>query len=644
MRIRAAVTTALLCLALGPVPGGHAAPAAAPRTRAPLGDTAGFWSRLAGPDGTVDPVRAWRESVAATAARAHPFATVEASPSTTDDKTATFTDIGPAGDLDGDGGDDVVLLRQTFRVTPVWVLARVDVEARNGRTGAWLWDTRVLVPEPSCEHAGCGYFDSFGYAFATPVRGAAGVEIVMFGLVDDQQFVEDPVTHFPALVPDSSIMSTFDAITLDRHGNLAWGKHLEGRIREDGPLLRVQSLPVVYDASANLEPGADLDWLLDVTDGVVRPGTGTYSAVNRTVTVDDPDVDLSTWQPEILDGRTGALRAVGAKQQSGWAGRDLVVAGDLSGDGLDDVLLLPPLSFEPKPATITAYRSTDGATLWQRTTGPTNVSALAAGDVTGDKRSDLLLAEWTFDSTGPVPISLANGADGKTVWKHSGDSAAVVRGRRPLVVLMGVAHSGTKTYVTATAYDVRGSAAYSRKYRLTGATASHAAGADFVPDGDLDGDGAQDVLLLVVVRYVTHSGNTTTVTLSPVTVAAFSGATGKTLPAYDDQTYTLDGGLDGRGDDVETDGPRGMRVRDGRTGRTLLVVDLGRPITYILVALPKADRDRCRDVFVAAQIKGTSSVVYGVVSGATAKPLWQRVDGAKTSARITTSKRAYHCR
>lgn len=88
----------------------------------------------------------------------------------------------------------------------------------------------------------------------------------------------------------------------------------------------------------------------------------------------------------------------------------------------------------------------------------------------------------------------------------------------------------------------------------------------------------------------------------------------------------------------------GARIRDGRTGRTLLVIDLGKPLSWIVIGTPRADRDRCVDVFTVARLKGSTSTVYGVISGSTGRLLWQATDGARTTARIRTSGRSYRCR
>ena len=646
MRLRCAAAIAVLACSVVNAPGQAVAPRTAGRfaaelNRRPLaGAEPGFWGRLVGPDGRADASRAWRESARAVATAARPFARVEAG---AEAKSETLVDVGQAGDLDGDGGADVALFRLTYSVQPVWVLDRVDVETRSGRTGKRIWTKRVTLPKPTCENAGCGHLFSFGYAFTTPVGGRAGIEVVLFGQLADHNVVRDPATGIPLVLPGSSYLNTFDAITLDRHGRQKWARHVEGRIRLLRAVERIEHLPVLHDVSAGLEPGADLDWLYDSVEGVLRPGDTTTVLGQR---VEIPAVDLTTTQTYALDGRTGKDRAIGPERDGQYGHRDQVLVGDLSGDGRDDIVAIPPLSFdEARAATMSAHRSTDGAALWQRVTRPANYMLVGdIGDHTGDRRTDLVVTPVVFESSATVPFDLTNGATGKTLWSRSAATFAPVTGRRPLLAFGTSRRTGGKAVVTVSVHDGRNRTLYTRRFAVSGQNAAHTEGASLSILGDLDDDGTEDINVQARVVVTTKSGNSTTTRTSYVPLGAITGVTGRALPKYGAETYALYDSVDGRGDDVETDGSSGARIRDGRTGRTLLAIGVGQPVYTIIIGTQHADRDRCLDVFVAAYLRHSVSIVYGIVSGATGRVLWQTRDGARTSARIRTSGRTYDCR
>lgn len=408
-------------------------------------------------------------------------------------------------------------------------------------------------------------------------------------------------------------------------------------------MTRLEHLPILHDASAGLEPGAEEDWIYESVDGLLKPGSTTTFLGQR---VTQPAVDLTKTQTVALDGRTGKERVIGAPADGRYEARDLTLVGDLSGDGRDDVVATPPWSFmEKRTGTVSALRSTDGAALWQRPTPAANATAVGdVGRFTGDRRTDLVVVPFDIESRGPVTFTFVDGANGRTLWSRRGTTGGVVAGRRPLAIIAGLGGSSRRAAATVSAYDVRNRAVFTRRFTAAVPKGSDAEFATLGALGDVDGDGTEDLVVGVGIVTRTRSGNTLTIASSVRRVGAVSGATGRALPKYDDRTYPLDASLDGRGDDVETDGRTGARIRDGRTGRTLLVVDVGRPVTAIVIGTLRADRDRCLDVFVAANLDLGAAPVYGVVSGATGRVLWQATDGARTTARITTSGRAYRCR
>ncbi|MCK6526853.1 integrin alpha [Myxococcota bacterium] len=222
------------------------------------------------------------------------------------------------------------------------------------------------------------------------------------------------------------------------------------------------------------------------------------------------------------------LYAAGEMDNAGWA---VAGAGDVDGDGFDDLLVSAPYADPGGAQTGAAYLvlgpvsgdldlAEADAILSGESEGDRAGAALApAGDVNDDGYDDILVGSPSRDDgatntgcaylvLGPVygAVSLA-GADAKRVGHAESDQAGTsvaaagdLDGDGYGDVLIGAIGADGETFSTGVAYLVRGpfggtADVTTADARLVGQSMNDRAGAAVAGVGDVDGDGADDVLV-----------------------------------------------------------------------------------------------------------------------------------------------------
>jgi hypothetical protein len=436
-----------------------------------------------------------------------------APPAHADKITVSWTTMVPAGDFDGDGVADIAL--SVPRVGPD------AISAVSGATGDTLWSVPQLGPQD-----------------ISPIRlGSTGPGIL---------FTED--------VYGDSIG------VLDRRGTLLWQ-----RVWPDG----VASFLV----------------------GDFLPGGGDDLFVVRHV---DSGDGAGVRSAEVVDGTSGrTVSALGPMALPWWDAPPQAV-GDLDGDGAADVVWS-----EPRDAggdVLRAYAG-DGRLLWENDdlAFVTMDGVTPVGDLTGDGRPDFTV--WSEERAPQWrETTLVSGADGRALWTRPGTETLRVGDmngdHRADLVLAEHTFVDERYGLTLRGYDAGGRLLYRRAAPFV----------DVEPAGDVDADGVTDLHAV----WLDSEEDPDDPYQGPREgfVAGRTGRVLRTNPTA--REYTLRASVDCRGADTTTVayGPETAVVRalDGRTTRTLWSVTVplepGYPDVQV-TALPRI-AGRCADVLVAS--------------------------------------------
>jgi hypothetical protein len=233
----------------------------------------------------------------------------------------------------------------------------------------------------------------------------------------------------------------------------------------------------------------------------------------------------------------------------------IVSLGDVDGNGVGDVALaVGGYNDVPDPAgqggfsvgRVAAHSGADGRLLWERSGEEDSLfglSAVATGDVSGDGVPDLVVSEPFSGPEGARPVQspasrlhVLSGADGVTLATHAGEPWQLLLGRN--MAFIGDTDGNGRVEVVAAApwthNGFREEAGWAGVFELPGfdlryeVWGEHGGDFNFAPDylgfhtssaGDADGDGADDFLLStyhartlsvdrVWGRFYLHSGRT----------------------------------------------------------------------------------------------------------------------------------------
>lgn len=319
----------------------------------------------------------------------------------------------PAGDLDGQGGDDLLGMEVSFDEVPGAFLWTLEYSGVRGADAAVLWSRSEQNPWTFVGAGTTGAYLDINFAIPfdlADVNGDGAIDLLLAHY--EVLFAWDDATG----VADGGVAALFEFVS-GRTG--AAVSAFPGAAR-----LAFPDAAVIPDLSGDDRPDiAVLSYNRTASGGIdgsiiAYPGSG----------------GAPRWRSPVQQQDIPFLRGM-----------------ELTGDGLGDVLLQTVVfdfedHFSFGPTTFEARSGADGASLWAAEF-PGFTFAVAAGDATGDGGEDLLVFPDVFGffffveeeveagsrsasgpDGGPAPelgaALLLDGADGSTVWSHESDGFA----------------------------------------------------------------------------------------------------------------------------------------------------------------------------------------------------------------------------
>lgn len=506
-----------------------------------------------------------------------------------------YARLSDAGDLDGDGGRDLVDVRTHVTYDEVaGFVEQVRLDAYRGRDGKALWS--VSLPPASAV-----------FPVLTPVGldGKPGVLVVSY---TDASFATD-VNAFGGF---TAAVTSFDGA-----GRPLWSSTLPGLWNDSIAEYAGSDAAVVGLLDAVKGGGTDL-----LVQGAAAVGVGTPTG-------DSPE--RVAVQFGILDGATGTLRPVGTPIESDWDQPWGFPVGDLDKDGLADFTVDVGAA---DGASLRALSSADGEVLWTRAkyAGADSLRWVEPiPDATGDGVPDIATSDVAFDFfvIGPGsgaamrPQEFASLVDGKTGavrWRKAGDPLMVLGNvdRKPGVeVAMGQSTYDTHVGFGVSVFTASGKRVWtqSRKVRsdpkAPGASLSWSAFTDFNADGVTD------------IGYGLVGGSGAKAKRDE---GWLDGRTGRVHRDPKPGMFGTRAAFDGRGGDAYlrslTGGVLTLEAWRGDAPTRLWTVGVrvGSSLGFNRTTAVSVDGDRCDDLAIGVTDFQTHLDV--VLSGGTGKPLW----------------------
>ncbi|MGB3460021.1 MAG: VCBS repeat-containing protein [Halobacteriota archaeon] len=340
-------------------------------------------------------------------------------------------DVFPAGDLDGDGKEDVFVEMSTsgFDEDISASTTTATVIAKRGYDGSHLWNESVngtgwgiyICASPAGDLDGDGKEDVLVIAANTTTatviakRGYEGMH-----LWEESEYRTGGVIPFiPSTYISASPAGDFDG---DGKGDvlvIAANTTIETVIAKrgyDGTHLWEESVTRTGGVHIFASPAGDLDG--DGKEDVLVDAREYDEATNsttETVIAKKGENGAHLWEDSVNGTRSSYMFAKSA--------------GDLDGDGKDDVLVRAREYDEATNTTtrtVIAKRGYDGMDLWNESVSCEDwrncgVGAYPAGDLDGDGKEDVLVLAGEYDeatNTTTETVIVKRGYDGMDLWEE----------------------------------------------------------------------------------------------------------------------------------------------------------------------------------------------------------------------------------
>lgn len=448
-------------------------------------------------------------------------------------------DLVVAGDLDGDGGDDVLgFATKTYDSGPPDELRFV---ARAGRDGRELWSYEPIN------------VNSVAYPAKVGPNSADGV-VVLTSVFEETKTAQASV-----------IRRGYVVTALSGSGQVLWVRPAVGTAVSTASTYQCVQLPtrmVRLDAVA----GAAGDMLFMWRN---------FGAC--------PLSNAGIYMFEVVDGRTGTVAAtsiapVGVSPLL----HDVVAIGDVSGDELDDWALVESDSdswrwWERYARAVTAFGGATGQQLWHADGldgfSDDGRTLTNLGDVTGDGRRDLGLAARGPSGHGEPATQLLDGATGEPGWTLEGKARSLGDvdddGRREVMLNSSPDDGSTVLY---TAVNAEGNTLFTTSFSDGFEYDDRRIAVDV--GGDVNGDGVNDFVHRVVddSRYAAREPNDGAVVDGRSGTVLWNTHGGRPLgcSADGDHADIWQAGF-------ASSGERKLRIHDGATGNVVMTAAAGVP-------------------------------------------------------------------
>ena len=258
----------------------------------------------------------------------------------------------------------------------------------------------------------------------------------------------------------------------------------------------------------------------------------------------DDNNGADTGSARIFSGADGSvLYTFNGDSSNDYFGRSVAGAGDVNGDGKDDLIVgaYGDDNNGSNSGSARIFSGADGSILYTFNGESTNdyfgYSVAAAGDVNGDGRADVIVGAYQDDNNGTDSGSarIFSGADGTVLYSFDGESssdyfghsvasAGDVNGDGYADVIVGAYGDGNNGSDSGSARIFSG-ANGSTLYTFSGDSANDRFGYSVAGAGDVNGDGKADVL---VGAYQDDNNG-----IDSGSARIFSGADGSVLYTFD---------------------------------------------------------------------------------------------------------------